>query len=558
MTISYQSATSTANFVNSIGVNTHIDFSNSPYTNLSQVENAILYLGIKNLRDSPENTSDVGSGGTWQKVAAATGAKFDAYIPEGSVSQMQTSLTYMSSLAKQGILNFIEGGNEEDDSYAASLGNSLSATASFQKQVYATGHAAGVPVINMSFGAGWGSSSTGDYGKVGNLAAYADYANAHTYPGSGNTPGSTIATLASDAQLAANGKPVITTEIGYYTTGSTTDSTAVSQTEQAKYLLDALLDGYQQGDPKTYLYELFNDQSNSSTPEYNFGLFNANGTAKPAATAIHNLTTLLADSGSSSFTPGTLGYSLTGLQSNDHSLLLEKSNGTYWLALWDEARLSGPSSPGQISVANHNVTLTLASAAGTVEVFDPLTGTTAVQTASNTSSVTVSLPDHPVLVEIIPGSSSSSGGSTGSSGGSGGSTGGSTGSSGGSSGGTSGSGGTLSPQDLAITLPSAPSLSHGAVTALPGVTIDDAWAANHSGTMALNLTSGSGTLEISNGSTTLSGHSLHLTGSLSQLDADLATLHYQATSLVGVDTVSVNVWNQAGVSATHSLTIHVV
>ena len=75
--------------------------------------------------------------------------------------------------------------------------------------------------------------------------------------------------------------------------------------------------------------------------------------------------------------------------------------------------------------------------------------------------------------------------------------------------------------------------------------------------MALNLTTTTGTIEISNGSTTLTGKSLHLIGSLSQLNADLAILHYQPTSLVGVDQVSVNVWNQAGVSVTHTLAIDV-
>ena len=51
--------------VNSIGVNTHLDYLNSPYANVSVVENSILYLGVKNLRDSPDAPSDIGAGNSF-------------------------------------------------------------------------------------------------------------------------------------------------------------------------------------------------------------------------------------------------------------------------------------------------------------------------------------------------------------------------------------------------------------------------------------------------------------------------------------------------------------
>ena len=75
---------------------------------------------------------------TWLQVAQATGAKFDDYIGETSPAGMQTDLGYMTQLAQEGILSFVEGGNEEDDSYPASLGNTLATTALLQQQLYAT------------------------------------------------------------------------------------------------------------------------------------------------------------------------------------------------------------------------------------------------------------------------------------------------------------------------------------------------------------------------------------------------------------------------------------
>ena len=49
----------------------------------------------------------------------------------------------------------------------------------------------------MSFGSGWTAANNwqGDYGEVGNLSAYANYANAHTYPNPGQLPNATIEAL---------------------------------------------------------------------------------------------------------------------------------------------------------------------------------------------------------------------------------------------------------------------------------------------------------------------------------------------------------------------------
>jgi len=537
ITLTYTAVTAAraVDFVDSIGVNTHLDFSGSTYNNIKLVESAIEYLGIHNLRDSPESSADLGASGLWQQVANATGAKFDAYIPEGSPVNMTASMGLITTLAGQGILNFVEGPNEEDDPYALSLGNNLASAAAFQKQFYAALHQLGLPVINISFGQGWGSSPTGDYGTVGNLSAYADYANAHTYFGSGNPPQSAINALNSDAGLAAPGKPVITTEMGWYTDGSAIDTSNVSQTVQAKYMLDGLLDAYQAGDAKTYLYELL-DQHNKTDSEDNFGLFNADGSAKPAAVALHNLTTLLADGGAGSFAPGSLSYSLSGTLSTDHSLLLEKSDGTYWLALWNESRLSGPSAPTDVVVPNHTVTLTLAGTATSITVYDPMSGTNAVEQIGSAQTAQISLPDHPILVEIAPPSSTPTPIS--------------------SSGSAAFTPPAVAPDtnpahQTSVALPAALSVDTGQSLALPNIAISDAWAAGNSGSMALNL-------GVDHGSLSVAGHtgsSLQFTGSLAQLNADLASLNFSAPTSAGTATLTVNVYNQSGYSITETTPI---
>ena len=528
-------AVSAAAFIGTLGINTHIDFNADGYQNLTNVENDINYLGVKIIRDSDENPSDAQ---TWLAVAQATGARFDDYIPETSVAGMQTALGYIQQLAQEGILTAIEGGDEEDDSYPASLGNTVQATALFQQQLYTLGQQLHLPTINMSFGAGWTATNDwrGDYGTVGNLAAYANYANAHTYPNAGQLPDPSIQRLNTLGEMAAT-QPVMTTEIGW----STSD---FDEATIAKYVLDATMDGIKDGDAGMYFYGLYDDGSG------NWGLFNADGTARPAATALHNLTTLLADTGANtaSFTPGSLNDTLTGTQSGDNSLLIEKSDGSFWLSLWNES---------EAAYTPHTITVNLGEQAASVVEYDPLTGTSAIATWSNVSSVQVSVPDHPVLLEII-GATAGSGGSSGSSStGSGGST--STGTSGSTAGDppvSSGMGATASPNDLALTLPGPQTVAAGSTLSIAGAAVSDAWGASNPGTMAVNVWDDNG-----NGTIAAPGHaaaaSFTINGTLAQINTALAGLTFIAGSKGGTDGITLDAWNQAGVELTQTISVTV-
>jgi serralysin len=521
-------AISASSFLNTLGINTHIDFDADGYQNLATVEAAINYLGVKNIRDSGQAESDISA---WLQVAQATGAKFDDYIGQTSPAGMLADLVLAQQLAQEGVLNYIEGGNEEDDSYPESLGNNQWIAAQFQQQVYALAQQYGLPTINISFGAGWTAANNweGDYATVGSLSAFANYANAHTYPVPGQTPDSVIQQLNADALLAAPGDPVMTTEIGW-------DSSTFSETAIAQYVVDAAFDGIKDGDTAMYYYALFNDVSG------NYGLMNADGSPTPAGTALHDLTTLLSDTGGS-FTPGSLDVTLGGALSTDNTVLIQKSDGSDWLALWDE------------TAGTHAVTVTLPTTASQIQVFDPVTGTGAIGSASNADSITVSLGSDPLLIEIIPAGSQAGSGSgttttavTTSSTGSDPSV--SSPGSGGSSAGT--------PNDLAVAVPASETVAAGATQAVSGVSVSDAWAAGTGGDMALNVWDQTGTLTIGGQTFGPGGSPVPdgmLSGSLAQINADLATLSYTAGGNAGSDTITVNVWNQAGVQATETIPV---
>ena len=386
-----QTAVRAADFVGSIGVNTHANFGWTKYANTGLVEQDIRYLGVGNVRD---NLDDPSSAAKLQAIHDATGVKFD--ITTGVEINLAANLAAIAGLGA-GVVSYVEGANEPDV-----YGPSLAAATQEQVALYGTIKSAmpGVGVIQTSFG------GVNDYGTTGNQSAYADYGNAHTYFGTGNSPGwnNNIPYMNGLAQETTPGKSVVVSELGYYTINGA-DSSSVSNDAQAKYTLDAVLDAYQAGDVKTYLYELLDANTGNGNAQDNFGLFNSDGSAKPAATAVHNLISLLSDTASagSSFGTGNLGYKLSGMPSQGNSELMQKSDGTFWLALWNDARVAGPYAGQVDNVDNVNVTLALDNSASKIEVFDPLTGTGVIQSANNTNNVTISLPDHPVLVEIIPG-----------------------------------------------------------------------------------------------------------------------------------------------------------
>jgi hypothetical protein len=83
-------------------------------------------------------------------------------------------------------------------------------------------------------------------------------------------------------------------------------------------------------------------------------------------------------------------------------LLFQKRNGSYWLALWQEVSdWSGWNAQGT-PIVNPDVpvTLTLPSEAASIQGFLPLVSTYPAYSFSNRNTVTMMVPDNPLLVEI--------------------------------------------------------------------------------------------------------------------------------------------------------------
>ena len=234
-----------------------------------------------------------------------------------------------------------------------------------------------------------------DYGSS------ADASNVHVYSGVGQQLQDGIDNWVAAARASNPGKPVLITETGISSSGFNSSTWGVADPyTQGIIDTNALLDGYKAG-ARTFLYELMDEPDVPSVQEQNFGLFNADGTPKPAAVDIGNLTHILKNNGTALTSPRSLSYNISGLPSTASSMLLEKSSGFFDVVLWNgNATLYNRSS--EVTPPMSDVTVTLPNAAQTIEVYDPVQGTAAINTLSTTRNVTVGLSADPIIIQIEP------------------------------------------------------------------------------------------------------------------------------------------------------------
>jgi len=401
-----QTILSASNFVSSIGVNTHAGYSWGGYNNLALVEDDLKYLGVTKLRDG------LASSPAAQPILdglAKDGYTFDFVVQTsvavGGAGALQTYLNAVKAFetSHPGSIIALEGLNEVNV-YAFSYGGTLTveAAAQFQAAYYnaikADATLGKISVYNLSLG----YNDSTDYVKLGDLSGATDYANSHAYVSTSLTPAAALQALLGNATSVTGTDPVVITETGY-TTKSDTPYIGANENVQAKSILNTLVDAYKDGVSTTYLYQLLDASADNdpSNPESHYGLFNSDGTPKLAATAIHNLTTILADDGKGSHTPtASLNYTLDGLPASGNSMVLGKSNGAYELVVWAEPKIWNDATDTEISNPTTSVTINLGSVHHTISVYDPLKGTSPIATYTDVSQIVVPVSDHPLIIEI--------------------------------------------------------------------------------------------------------------------------------------------------------------
>jgi trimeric autotransporter adhesin len=370
------------------------------------------YMGITSVRAELPDSTAADAIAPYVTLAKA-GITFDFLPAAGGftppMDQVQSVLDAIEKAAPGSIAS-VEGPNEPNIwpiSYAGLDGTA--AAVQYQADLYDTVHSdpllAGVQVYDFPFG-GVGPDT---YAEAGDQTASVDATNIHVYPdGFGDGAPALAISIEHDlAEVSAPTKPMVMTEFGY----STYAGADIDQTTQARFEIDGLLDQQRLGVSKTFLYDTVDDNTGTSGYEDNFGQFASDGTPKVAGTALHNLSAILADNssavsganssavlgGNSSAVPGASGTGplpsvqapqISGLPADANTLLLEKSDGTIDLAVWDE----------DASVNAHMV-LSFATPSN-VALYDPVQGSAPQSTAQGTGTFSFTLGTDPLVIAV--------------------------------------------------------------------------------------------------------------------------------------------------------------
>ncbi|HEY9748658.1 MAG TPA: hypothetical protein V6C63_08265 [Allocoleopsis sp.] len=388
-------------FVNSIGVATHLRYLDTAYANYDTIIKPKLQeLGVRHIRDGGKNPeffrrlNDLATLGIKSTLVMDVR---DGITPTNVVTEaIQPVLSSIEA---------VEGPNEwdvnskvtyKDQAFPAGL-------RAYQDELYAAVKAnpttAALPVLMPSLAIPYHAA------KLGTLAS-ADMGNMHSYAG-GNLPSQDLDSKWIPLTQAVTGtsKPIVATECGWH--NATSDLKAsqpgISELAAAKYVPRLYLEYFNRGIQRSFLYELINERQDT-TQEQNFGLLRNNGSPKPAFDSLKNLIALLQDPGPN-FAPQALSYSLSGtglLSPTLHHTLLQKRDGRFYLALWQEVPSFNLQTKLDVFVPKQTVTVTLGTPVRQATAYKPLRSTAPVQQYVNPKQLDLTISDHPLVIELVP------------------------------------------------------------------------------------------------------------------------------------------------------------
>ena len=386
-------------FVDSVGVNVHLGYTDSPYGQDERIRERLVELGVRYVRDGlSQGRPDV-----YRRLRelAAAGIRSNLIIGDPlerwGVGPLDEQLDVVErELA--GAVASLEGPNEYD---IQGDDNWLPRLQDYQRRFYQGVHArpalAGVTVIGPVL------VGRENRARLGDMTRWLDHGNMHPYPG-GNAPDRDVH-LGDEFALASRNsgdRPVQATETGYHT-GVASGSGHLPASERAAgiYMPRLYLDYFRRGIARAYAYELIDQRPDGSRTdeEAAFGLLNNDFSEKPAYTSLKRLLNLLSDRGPA-FQPGALDVSLAGGPPNLRQLLLQKRDGTWYLALWSASSVWDPQKRDALGASAASVHVAFPNAAMPVAVHRPNDAGAAIERHGAVGALDVRVGPELTVLEI--------------------------------------------------------------------------------------------------------------------------------------------------------------
>jgi hypothetical protein len=386
-------------FVNSIGVNTHLNYFDRIYGNFPLVERELRSIGIRHLRDGIHlQNADYNSAlyGRWMQLGKL-GIRFDAVLdPRSNLGPLTPALLENVDQLSGRTIESFEGPNELDIS---GMPDWISVDQNYQREISEAAKplhdASQIRLIGPSLASASHGSELGSYGNS------MDEGNLHSYPAA-KMPSAVFPEQTDLAKVMFGDRKVVITESGYHNAlNDHHDQPGISESAAAKYIPRLFLEDFARSIPRTYLYEFMDEAPDPALTnnQMHWGLIRADGSEKPAFLALKRLIEELTDSTEPNQTM-QLAWSISPAVESIHHLLLQKSSGEFDLVLWQE--ISSYNFRSQTDIANAHVTalLTLGQRARSIVIFEPSMQLGPVKSFTDSTSVTLAIPDHPLVVRI--------------------------------------------------------------------------------------------------------------------------------------------------------------
>lgn len=381
-------------FADSIGVNIHAMYLDGGYRDLDQVIRCLRYLGVVHVRDAvprdgPRNQA------RYARLAQA-GIRFDFFVQRDIADAVSLMRAFQTS--HPGAIAMIEGPNEVNNWPVTHGGRggkagALSFQAALHDAVRADPVLRRIPVVNFT--------------GYPDAAGPADFTNIHPYPHRGQQPYATLSKEAARRWQAMPGAPIVLTEAGYYTLPGRVGWGGVDDATQARLIVNLLLDAAHIGATRTYLYQLLDayPDPDRTKQENHFGLFDLRYRPKPAATAIRNLTALMARFRGASASASPAAVALGSLPGGVRSLTIQ-AGATQLIALWNESELwDNDSARARMTGAALPVIAKVDRPGTTVVLHRPLQSLPPQPLAVRDGAVTVDVGADAVILEVKSGGS---------------------------------------------------------------------------------------------------------------------------------------------------------
>ena len=437
-------AVRSSDFQNSIGVNVHInarwdtaysDAANGgagwagnnaatgpvlvngrTQTNVSKIVQAIWYMGTGHARVSVGDTyvadriQAVAQAVPWLRIDLQTSNQY------GAIWDQLNRVAPFSWMVEA-----IEGINEGADNASYEGLYADAADCRYQSELFGAAqswnsqHGMNVPVLAPSAsGEDWPS-----FGRIASCAWASNAANAHAYTDNNSPTWKMWVDRPYWIKDAPAGAPIWASEAGYATNSAA--PYGLSEDAAAKRTLSALLTFYANHIVRTYLYELVDEwpqtprvgDHDPAELEWHYGLYNNDWSPKETARMLHSQLQIIQDFGSNAwgFWPGSMSYNITNQPGSTFSFLMQKSDGSWLLALWAEP-------PGMYVSATNNSwgyetntptsypTITFDRSFSLIQTADPFAAgwdsPTYKWAGAYTNSVTVPLADHVIYIVLKP------------------------------------------------------------------------------------------------------------------------------------------------------------